>query len=129
MNWRLAENPYGNNYENYQFFDRETFLADIIINTKHVGYVEQVIFANGISLSLKKAIFLNIIQLMKPKVALIRALCFDSNEDLKFHEYLFKECGFTLLKRGGHFVWKPLHSGQVDAHGLFLTRLFTQGNQ
>jgi hypothetical protein len=129
VSWRMTQNPFNNNYENYQFFSGDTLVADVIVNFRQVGYLEQIVFASTISRQQKIAALFQVIRIMKKKVGLIRALTFDINQELQSQQDLLKECGFTIVKRGGYFVWKPLSDLKITAHSLFVTRLFTQGNQ
>lgn len=131
MTWRMSKNPFNNHYENYQFFNGDKLLADVIVNLRQpdLGYLEQLIFTDGISSQLRKSVIVHTVQLMKRKVSLIRVICFDINEELQQQEELFKQCGFFLIKRGGYFVWKALTSIDFNPKNLFMTRLFTQGNQ
>jgi hypothetical protein len=129
--WRITNNPYDNQYENYQFFDSDKLLADVIINFREGGlsYLESIIFGSGLSIDTKKRIVSHLIGIMREKSAFIRLLCFDINNELRSQEDIFRQCGIIVLKRGGHFVWKSLTDTKLDANNLFLTRLFTQGNQ
>jgi hypothetical protein len=129
--WRITNNPYHNHYENYQFFDGDKLLADVIINFREGGlsYLESIIFGSGLSIDTKKKIVSQLIGIMRKKSGFIRLLCFDINDELRSQEDIFRQCGFIVLKRGGHFVWKSLTDTKLDANNLFLTRLFTQGNQ
>jgi GNAT superfamily N-acetyltransferase len=128
--WRLNENPFNNNYKNFQFLAEGKLIADAIINQSQVGYIEQLIFAEGTSLDTQKNVLFQLIRLMKKKIGFIRMLCFDVNTELKSQEALFRQCGFIVLKRGAHFVWRPLFpNDDLNPRSLFLTRLFTQGNQ
>lgn len=130
IEWRIKKNPFNNHYLNYQFYKKEVLLADAIINVREqrLGYIEQLIFSEAIQSRDKKAVVKKLIEIMKEQVNFIRLLCFDINEDLRAQEEIFEQCGFTLIKRGGYFVWKNLNSNKVTPDKLFITRLFTQGN-
>ena len=131
LDWRINKNPFGNLYENYQFLHRDKLVADVLLNFRPevFGYIEQMIFLDGASEKLRQQVLLQVIRIMKPKVNFIRALCFDTNDELRSQTRLLKKSGFVVLKRGGHFVWRALGSRVVNPHEIFLTRLFTQGNQ
>lgn len=131
LEWRIGRNPFHNDYENHQFFHGDTLIADVIVNFRKagIGYLEQIIFSDEASWDLKKGVIVHIVQRMKKKVNIIRVLCFDINETLGSQEALLKQCGFLILNRGAHFVWKSLGSDDIKPDGLFLSRLFTQGNQ
>jgi len=131
LEWRLRRNPFGNNYENYQVLQNGKLVADVIINTRlpRLGYIEQIIFGQGLSDADKQKIIGAVVRELKYKVDLIRVLCFDSNEALTDQEQLLKRGGFIILKRGGYFVWKELEPTGILPKDLFLSRLFTQGNQ
>lgn len=129
--WRIGRNPFNNEYQNYQFYKDRLLIADVIANFRApaLGYIEQIIFSEEADDRDKEAVIKKLIEVMKRRVDLIRFICFDTNEELKNQEKIFKQCGFMLLNRGGYFVWKNLGSGETDPNKLFLTRLFMQGNQ
>lgn len=131
LHWRLMANPFGNNYENYQFFEADQIVADVLINYRSpgLGYIEQMMFAPSLDINARKKIIRSIIIKMKSKVNLIRVLCFDINTELKEQQQLLNGCGFFLLPRGAHFVWKSFVLDGIRPSDLFLNRLFTQGNQ
>ncbi len=131
LSWRLAENPFDNNYEVHQVYAENRLVADVIINYRqpNPGYIEQIIFEDDLSSSVKQQIIVAIVSQMRSKVDLIRVLCFDTNRELADQEALYERCGFIVLKRGAHFVWKSLADDEVKPKDLFLSRLFTQGNQ
>ncbi|MEP6738465.1 MAG: GNAT family N-acetyltransferase [Chryseolinea sp.] len=130
LRWRLELNPFQNSYETFHFFIDDKFAADVIINRRSsLGYIEQIIFDDGLDAESKKQILLMIVDMMKKDTALVRMLCFDINNALAEQEELFKKCGFIVLNRGAHFVWKSFVEGEIDPRMLFLSRLFTQGNQ
>ncbi len=131
LEWRLGKNPFGNNYENYQVLQDGQLVADVIINTRlpRLGYIEQIIFAEALSDVGKQKIIGAVVRELRSKVDLIRVLCFDTNAALTDQEQLFKRSGFIILKRGGYFVWKELNSNGLRPGDVFLSRLFTQGNQ
>lgn len=94
---------------------------------KDVSYIEQILicdkkhFSPGIRLIVKA--------MQKSNPSLIRALTFDYNEELQFQFNGLSQNGFFPLQKGSFFVWKSLDDSEVmDAHNLFLNRLFTQGN-
>ncbi|MEJ1236522.1 GNAT family N-acetyltransferase [Chryseolinea sp. T2] len=131
LEWRLKRNPFGNNYDNFQILQNGKLVADALINTRlpRLGYVEQIIFGEGLNENDKQKIVGAIVRELKYKVDLIRVLCFDANDALIDQEQLFKRSGFIILKRGGYFVWKELEPAGLEPNKLFLSRLFTQGNQ
>ena len=131
LEWRLRRNPFGNNYENYQVLQNGKLVADALINMRlpRLGYIEQIMFAEGLNEVDKQKIVGAVVRELKYKVDLIRVLCFDTNEALIDQEQLFKRSGFIILKRGGYFVWKELGDAGLLPKDLFLSRLFTQGNQ
>ena len=131
LDWRLKRNPFGNNYDNVQVLQNGRLVADALINTRlpRLGYIEQIIFAEDLSENDKQKIIGAVVRELKYKVDLIRVLCFDTNDALNDQEQLFKKSGFIILKRGGYFVWKELEPAGLDPNKLFLSRLFTQGNQ
>lgn len=131
LEWRLKRNPFGNNYENYQVMQNGRLVADALINTRlpRLGYIEQIIFHEDLNEPDKQKIIGAVVRELKYKVDLIRVLCFDTNEALSDQEQLFRKSGFIILKRGGYFVWKELEPAGVEPKDLFLSRLFTQGNQ
>lgn len=131
LEWRLKRNPFGNNYDNYHVMQHGKLVADALINTRlpRLGYIEQIIFRQGLSESDKQKIIGVVVRELKYKVDLIRVLCFDTNDALIDQEQLFKKSGFIILKRGGFFVWKELEPAGLHPNELFLSRLFTQGNQ
>jgi hypothetical protein len=131
LEWRLKRNPFGNNYDNFQVLQNGKLVADALINTRlpRLGYVEQIIFGEGLTENDKQKIIGAVVRELKYKVDLIRVLCFDTNEALNDQEQLFKRSGFIILKRGGYFVWKELEAAGLTPDKLFLSRLFTQGNQ
>jgi hypothetical protein len=131
LDWRLKRNPFGNNYENYQVLQNGKLVADALVNMRlpRLGYIEQIIFAENLNEIDKQKIVGAVVRELKYKVDLIRMLCFDTNEALIDQEQLFKRSGFIILKRGGYFVWKELDDAGVQPKDLFLSRLFTQGNQ
>jgi hypothetical protein len=131
LEWRIRRNPFGNNYENYQVFQNGKLAADVLINTRlpRLGYVEQIIFGKDLTDVDKQKIIGAVVRELKYKVDLIRVLCFDTNDALTDQELLFKRSGFIILKRGAYFVWKELEDAGIQSKDLFLSRLFTQGNQ
>lgn len=130
LKWRLELNPFQNAYENYHFFIDNKFVADVIINTRSsLGYIEQIIFDDGLDVTSRQQILSVVITTMKKNTALLRILCFDINKALAEQEDLFGKCGFIVLNRGAYFVWKSLSDEEIDPRMLFLSRLFTQGNQ
>ena len=129
LEWRLEKNPYSNNYERVIIGDVKNPIADAILNFRSVGYIEQVVFSNTASRVNKLYAVERLVHRMARKVGLIRVLCFDTNNELKKQSDIFNKCGFVMLKRGGYFVWKPLTTHKIDPNQLFLSRLFTQGNQ
>lgn len=131
LEWRLKRNPFGNNYENFQVMLNGELAADVLTNTRlpRLGYIEQIIFADGLSDNDKQIIIGAVVRELKYKVDLIRVLCFESNETLLDQEQLLKRSGFIILKRGAYFVWKELEAANIQPKDLFLSRLFTQGNQ
>ncbi|MEX2234773.1 MAG: GNAT family N-acetyltransferase [Cyclobacteriaceae bacterium] len=131
LEWRINKNPFGNQYENYHLFSGDKLIADVLVNFRPegFGYIEQMFFLDGISEKMKKDVLHHVISTMKPKVNFIRALCFDTNDELRSQTRLLKRSGFVILKRGGHFVWRALGSRVLNPNDIFLTRLFTQGNQ
>lgn len=130
--WRLIQNPFGNNYTNYQFLNKENnVISDVLINVReNVSYIEQLYFHNGLKEEHKKQILKTIvIEIRKSKAPFIRTLCFNTNEELQSQISLLKTIGFTILDRGNYFVWKSLESqNSITPEKLFITRLFTQGN-
>ncbi len=131
MAWRITKNPFNNFYENYQFYNGTLLIADVMVNFRQpdLGYFEQIIFASETTAELKKIVIRYIADLMRKKVSVIRVFCFDTNPELQYQKKLLQECGFIVLKRGSYFVWKALGSEYLNPNNLFLTRLFTQGNQ
>lgn len=131
LNWRLMANPFGNNYENYQFLQDDQIVADVLINFRNpgLGYIEQLMFAPSLDINARTKIIRSIVAKMKGKVNLIRVLCFDINAELREQQQLLNACGFFLLPRGAHFVWKSFDPNGIKPTDLFLNRLFTQGNQ
>lgn len=131
MEWRIAKNPFNNQYQSFQFFKEGVLIADAIVNIREpkLGYIEQFIFSEKLDEHYKLSVIIKLIGIMKAHVDLIRLMCFDINKELKDQEKLFRRCGFTLLNRGGYFVWKNLDSDEIIPNQLFLSRLFTQGNQ
>jgi GNAT superfamily N-acetyltransferase len=130
VKWRILENPCNNAYSNYQFFSGDTLVADVIVNLRGtLGYIEQIIFKEQLSEKLKQEVVQHVINIMRPQADLIRVLCFDANEELKSQMAAFKAAGFVVLNRGAHFVWKATDEAILDPGNVFLTRLFTQGNQ
>ncbi|MEJ7643413.1 MAG: GNAT family N-acetyltransferase [Chryseolinea sp.] len=131
LSWRLEKNPFQNQYENYHCYLGEELVADSIINFRpsRLGYIEQIIFKITLSSSLRQQVVAMIVNTMKDRVDFIRILCFDTNAELALQEDIFRKCGFVVLKRGAHFVWKSLDDDAVNPKDLFLSRLFTQGNQ
>lgn len=129
LRWRLELNPFGNSYQSYQFFDNNKLVADAIVNRRaSVAYIEQVVFDAAASFETRKQIVNAIVDTMKD-APMIRVLCFDINRELKDQEALLKACGFVVLHRGAHFVWKSFVGEAIDPRMIFLSRLFTQGNQ
>lgn len=131
LDWRIARNPYHNQYENYQVYSNDKFRAEVIVNFREHGlsYIESIHFADHVSHEHRKGILLAIVKQMRKRSKFIRLLCFGTNEELQLQEDFFRQCGFVILKRGGHFVWKSLTETKLDPNNLYLTRLFTQGNQ
>jgi GNAT superfamily N-acetyltransferase len=130
--WRLIENPFKNNYINYQFSDAtDKIVADILINIRQrVSYIEQVYIHSDLKPSVARQFLKQIIgDLRQANAPLIRTLNFDTNLELSTQIELLKSVGFIILKRGNFFVWKSLDAAdRIDPKKLFLTRLFTQGN-
>ena len=131
IEWRIKNNPFGNQYESYQFSSGGALLADVILNFRPegFGYIEQVVFKDNLSEKLKRQVLLHVIKIMKLRVSFIRALCFDTNDELRLQSSLFERTGFMVLKRGSYFVWRATSDGALRPHDIFLSRLFTQGNQ
>jgi GNAT superfamily N-acetyltransferase len=131
ISWRLINNPFENGYENYQFYVTDLLIADVIVNFRQpdLGYLEQLLFTKDASVDLKRIVVIQTVQLMKKKVSLLRAMCFDINDELQQQEKILKDCGFLIIKRGSFFVWKQLSPSNLRSNNLFITRLFTQGNQ
>jgi GNAT superfamily N-acetyltransferase len=132
LSWRIFQNPFGNNYANYHCFEGDKLIAYCIINIREprLGYIEQIIFDAQLNTAQKRQIISMIINEMRSRVDLIRSLCFDTNEALSDQEAIYKQNGFIVLRRGAHFVWKALQENHhLDPKHLFLSRLFTQGNQ
>lgn len=131
IRWRINENPFKNQYENYQFFSDGAILADIVLNFRPegFGYIEQIVFGHDVPEEVKKQIILHVIGIMRKRVAFIRVLCFDINPELRFQTSLLKKCGFIVLRRGSHFVWRSTDGVDMNPNNIFLTRFFTQGNQ
>lgn len=131
VKWRITNNPFKNNYENYQFFLSERQVADVIINFQqnNVGYLEQILFTENVPLNIQRSVVLHTIELMKGRADLIRVMCFDINDELREQERVFRDCGLLTIKRGSYFVWKSLSPINIDPDKIFMTRLFTQGNQ
>jgi hypothetical protein len=131
IDWRIKRNPFGNDYQNFQFHRNGILIADVIVNFRvpSLGYIEQVVFSDAINDTDRGNVIKKLTVIMKRRVSLIRFICFDFNPALKAQEKLFRECGFVLIKRGSYFVWKNLESDHVNPNKLFLTRLFMQGNQ
>lgn len=131
LQWRVADNPFNNRYERYQFSSDGTPVADVILNFRDEGlaYIEQIVFAANLPAEGRRQVIHHVIGIMKPRTSFIRVLCFDTNEAVRLQTQALEESGFIVLKRGAWFVWKPLGGATMKADRLFLTRLFTQGNQ
>ncbi len=129
LEWRLVNNPFHNNYERLHIWNVNNLIADVILNYRSVGYIEQIIFSPEASTHDKQETIGIIINRIVKKVGLIRILCFDTSAELKSQVDIFKRCGFVIVNKGGHFVWKPLTTESIKPNQLFLSRLFTQGNQ
>ncbi|HTE29050.1 MAG TPA: GNAT family N-acetyltransferase [Chryseolinea sp.] len=132
IRWRISNNPLGNNYASYHCFDGDKLVANCIINIREprLGYIEQIIFDGQLNAAQKRQIISILINEMRGRVDLIRCLCFDTNAALTDQEAIYKQHGFIVLRRGAHFVWKTLLEDRLlDPKELFLSRLFTQGNQ
>jgi GNAT superfamily N-acetyltransferase len=130
LDWRLTKNPFNNEYKNFQVTKGETALADVIVNKRaEVSYFEQILFARQASFEERLAILKNVLQNIGTGTPLVRALCFETNGELREQIELLKKLGFTYLKRGNYFVWKSLDASEtVSPENIFLSRLFTQGN-
>jgi len=128
LNWRLIDNPFNNQYFNYQFFYKEGLIGDVIINIrKDVSYIEQFMIRDCTKASAITKILIH--ELKKHKVSLIRTLCFDINKELRDQSDSLTTAGFTYLERGMRFVWKPLdEANSLNPKQILLNRLFTQGN-
>ena len=131
VSWRIERNPYNNQYESYQVLKGDSLYADVIVNYREGGltYIEGLIFAEVLSERDRADAINQLIHMMRKRSGFIRVLCFDINPDLKSQEKALRRCGFILLKRGGYFVWKTILPSKLNAHDLFLTRFFTQGNK
>jgi hypothetical protein len=131
LRWRLGENPFKNNYQTLVYKKNNHIVADILINFRsNVSYIEQMLFSKEVSYEEQKLIVKQVVTKMRSAgTPLIRALCFETNEETNAFIELLKESGFTYLQRGNYFVWKALtDDGVIRPTQLFLNRLFTQGN-
>src|SRR5690606_2486804 len=131
VEWRMVRNPFGNDYRTYRFYHQEKPVANAIINLRKngIGYLEQVLFLNEPPVLHRKIVIRQLVDLMRKEAHTIRVLCFDVNDALKSQQELLATCSFTLLKLGSFSVWKADGPPDVRPTQLFLSRLFTQGNQ
>ncbi|HEY0743761.1 MAG TPA: GNAT family N-acetyltransferase [Chryseosolibacter sp.] len=130
LHWRLAKNPFGNHYRTFQAVDDSMVVADIIVNKRtDVSYIEQALFSPSLVQEERVQILKTIIDFAAEGTAVLRALCFETNDAMREQIAVLGKLGFTYLQRGNHFVWKPLDPTiSVKPEDLFLSRLFTQGN-
>lgn len=128
LTWRLVNNPFNNQYINYRFISNNQPAGDAIINIrKDVSYIEQLMIKDGSNIpSIVKTL---VKQIRKYRLPMIRVLCFDTNDELRYQSHSLKSTGFTYLKRGMFFVWKPLdETSSIRPEQVLLNRLYTQGN-
>lgn len=125
IDWRIRKNPFHNHYNSYQITSGKT---DAVVNFRgDIGYIEQ-LFSNN-EQELQFLIPALIKEFKLNKTAIVRAMCFSSNSTLQGQINILSKAGFTHLKRGSFFVWKPLTSENlIQPQQLVITRLFTQGN-
>jgi GNAT superfamily N-acetyltransferase len=131
LKWRITDNPFHNQYENFQSRSGEVLSGDIIINHRlEVSYIEQMIFPARISDEQRTGIIRTVIEKMLEKQpALIRVLCFTNNAEMRREITLLRKIGFTYLDRGSYFVWKTLdEKPAINVEEIMFSRLFTQGN-
>jgi GNAT superfamily N-acetyltransferase len=127
--WRIAKNPFGNRYKKFRYPDAGAPVFHALVNVKTgVSYIEQMFYQDQ-SLASSGLTILTA-EIKKSGVPLVRVLCFSHNEDALAQKKLLKKNGFVLLERGSFFVWKSLTDERlIEPEKLFVTRLFTQGNQ
>jgi GNAT superfamily N-acetyltransferase len=127
LNWRINQNPFQNAYSNFQLHKNGKVVIDAILNTrKDVAYLEQVFSIQNETAAMLATLA---VKQSEKAVPLIRALCFSTNIELVSQGDQLIKAGFTYLKRGSYFVWKPLDpSVPISPNQLILNRLFTQGN-
>lgn len=131
LNWRLARNPFKNTYQSYSIVRNDNLILSSLINIREsVSYIEQMFYDNedNAKIALNKLV----LKIKHYNSPLIRVLCFNNNEKMNNQKKLLEKAGFTLLKRGNYFVWKNIseHTNlALKPEQLFITRLFTQGNQ
>lgn len=129
VDWRILRNPFSNHYKFFRYPEKDRPVFHAMVNIrKDVSYIEQMFYQEGPE---SKFVLKNLLSGMKrSNTPLVRVLCFSHNAEMQKQQILLKQCGFFILKRGNFFVWKNLgDQNPVEARQLFITRLFTQGNQ
>jgi hypothetical protein len=133
MDWRIRQNPNKPAFKIISLLNSQKKLeADIIysVNGK-AAFIEQIIYdRNSDSKRILKFLKTAIIAIKKENVSLIRFMGFDSNPLNKQELRLLKKAGFYFVNRGIPFVFKKIGTklNHIDPSGIFLSRLFTQGN-
>lgn len=127
VKWRIQDNPNKNLYEHYTVSYEGSVVASVVVNYRsEVSYIEQILVKDDAHF--KPALALVVNRMRSEKAGLIRILCFENNAALSTQYAHLPATGFTTLDRGNTFVWKELGDGKASPSGLFLSRLYTQGN-
>lgn len=129
LHWRLLKNPFGNRYRN--LLGKTEPSADILINIRaEVSYLEQMLFRADLTFEHRQQFLRGALdKLAETGTPVVRAMCFENNEEMRGQIRLLRKIGFIHLNRGNYFVWKPLGAdNSVSVGGIFFSRLFTQGN-
>lgn len=133
INWRIKENPYPNDYNEFVILDAEKrVVASLIFNIRKEGlaYIEQLLFHPSMEVELKHKLIKHVISVLRTsgKINLIRFWGFSGNLINSTEVDLLKACGFLFVKKGTGFVYLPLSGEAPSADKIILSRLYTQGN-
>jgi hypothetical protein len=132
LTWRLQNNPYPIQYRIINFWRIDHLLGQVILSfqSNGVGYIEQVLFSENLSISIQRNCLRHLLKLFRDSgICLVRSMTFDTNKMCRSVMKILKQTGFLFINHGMSFIFMPLKDDiPIKPERFVLSRLYTQGH-